>query len=321
MLSFWTVFLSAIIFGIVISDSSVDYEDDIAIEDILELVEDEPEEPAKKAFDPDPKNLDPNFKPAEDDPRNIIFNNYEDWTIQANLERMVNNTFTLHLIELKDFANHVTLRAKLPSLEILSLSAKVKKDTGLDHWNGLEKIIFCRILNELDPSKVSIRTLYHGVVAHLATFDKFDLCGFKIDRKISSNLIARIRNKRSEKDEIVNLDFLHSIFIVGALETMPEWDTTTDFLGRYILDFDIQSDDDYEHFINAVIGYYQSPIANQGELAVYKKIKNVIKSNLVQRRGEAWFRSSIRATYLTLEAVQRIKVASSVSILDKNILR
>ena len=212
-------------------------------------------------------------------------------------------------------------RAKLPTLEILSLSAKVKKETGIDHWTGLEKIIFCRVLSELDPNKVSIRTVYFGVVAHLATFDKFDSCGFKIDRKISSNLIARIRNKRSEKDEIVNSDFLHSIFIVAALETMPEWETTTNFLGRYILDFDIQTDDDYEHFINTVIAYYQSPMANQGELAVYKKIKNVIKSNLVQRRGEAWFRSSIRATYLTLEAVQRIKVASSVSILDKNILR
>ena len=102
---------------------------------------------------------------------------------------------------------------------------------------------------------------------------------------------------------------------------MPEWETTTNFLGQYILDFNIQNDEDYEHFINTVIAYYQSPMANQGELAVYKKIRNIIKLNLVQRRGEAWFRSSIRATYLTLEAVQRIKVASSVSILDKNILR
>lgn len=110
MISSRAIILWAVIFGSVTSNSSVDYEDDVAIEDILEIVEDEPEEPTKKAFDPDPKNLDPNFKPAEDDPRNIIFNNYEDWTIQANLERMVNNTFTLHLIELKDFANHVTLR-------------------------------------------------------------------------------------------------------------------------------------------------------------------------------------------------------------------
>ena len=108
--NFLTLFLWAIILGSAICEPSVDYEDDVEIEDILELVEEEPEKDSKKAFDPDPKNLDPNFKPSEDDPRNIIFNNYEDWTIQANLERMVNNTFTLHLIELKDFTNHVTLR-------------------------------------------------------------------------------------------------------------------------------------------------------------------------------------------------------------------
>ena len=128
MISSRAIILWAVIFGSVTSNSSVDYEDDVAIEDILEIVEDEPEEPTKKAFDPDPKNLDPNFKPAEDDPRNIIFNNYEDWTIQANLERMVNNTFTLHLIELKDFANHVTLRkvyiitSTLSSHKILEIS-------------------------------------------------------------------------------------------------------------------------------------------------------------------------------------------------------
>ena len=108
--NFPILFLWAILLGGVISEPSMDYEDDVEIEDILELVENEPEEESKKSFDPDPKNLDPNFKPSEDDPRNIIFNNYEDWTIQANLERMVNNTFTLHLIELKDFSNHVTLR-------------------------------------------------------------------------------------------------------------------------------------------------------------------------------------------------------------------
>jgi len=108
--NFPTLFIWTIILGSAISEPSVDYEDDVEIEDILELVEEEPEEDSKKAFDPDPKKLDPNFKPSEDDPRNIIFNNYEDWTIQANLERLVNKTFTLHLIELKDFTNHVTLR-------------------------------------------------------------------------------------------------------------------------------------------------------------------------------------------------------------------
>ena len=47
-------------------------------------------------------------------------------------------------------------RAKLPTLEMLSLSAKVKKETGIDHWTGLEKIIFCRVLSELDPSKEGV---------------------------------------------------------------------------------------------------------------------------------------------------------------------
>ena len=34
----------------------------------------------------DPKKLDPSFKPAEDDPRNIIFNNYDDWTLQVGVK-------------------------------------------------------------------------------------------------------------------------------------------------------------------------------------------------------------------------------------------
>ena len=140
--NFPTLFLWAIILGSAISEPSVDYEDDVEIEAILELVEEEPEEDSKKAFDPDPKNLDPNFKPSEDDPRNIIFNNYEDWTIQANLERMVNNTFTLHLIELKDFTNHVTLRkvfillADQISLRALLSLIFLRNESRIRHHNN-----------------------------------------------------------------------------------------------------------------------------------------------------------------------------------------
>ena len=43
---------------------------------------------------------------------------------------------------------------------MLSLSAKVKKETGIDHWTGLEKIIFCRVLSELDPSKEGFKKAY-----------------------------------------------------------------------------------------------------------------------------------------------------------------
>jgi len=85
----------------------------------------------------------------------MVFADYDDWTIQANLERFVNNTFTLHLIELKDIANHVTLGAKMPNLETIFYNSEIKKLTGYDHWKGLEKVVFCKILSNIDPNKVT----------------------------------------------------------------------------------------------------------------------------------------------------------------------
>ena len=72
----------------------------------------------------DPTKLDPDFRPAEDDPRNIIFNNYDDWTIQGNLERMINETFKLHFVQLKDLANPMLLREKLPSYQSIYYSTR-----------------------------------------------------------------------------------------------------------------------------------------------------------------------------------------------------
>ena len=141
-------------------DSEIDSNGD-GIADIIEEIYEEM----------DPKNLDPGervihlsviktyflaFKPDKDDPRNMAFNDYDDWTIQANLERFVNRTFTIHLIELKDIANHVTLGAKMPNIETLFYNSEIKKHTGYDHWKSLEKVVFCKVLINLDPVKVSV---------------------------------------------------------------------------------------------------------------------------------------------------------------------
>ena len=264
----------------------------------------------------DPGKLDPKFKPAEDDPRNIIFNNYDDWTLQAsvffleiflcyhieskacclflqkltpelqaNLEKMINETFKLHHISIKDLANPMTLQPKLPSYEHIYYSTRVKLMTGYDRWLGLEKLIMCKKLSDLDPKQTPIKHFYFGFWSIIYTFQKFDRCSFEIPPSIEGGMREHTTadHLRPYHDK-VNLDYTRAVSMLNYLDTTPYWVVATNLMADVINAF-VEYEDiedvgiaaelksmngaknySLRNIANFIKAYFTSPVANTAEL-------------------------------------------------------
>ena len=236
-----------------ISDEDIPFDENDGFD--IENFEDDANDPAK---------LDPDFRPAADDPRNIIFNNYDDWTVQANLEKMINETFKLHFIQLKDLANPMLLREKLPSYEAIYYSTRyllclvvhyyflirVKYMTGYDRWTGLEKLIICKRLADLQPLSAPIKNLYHGFWSVVHTFQKFGDCTFEIPKSIHAGIIKHLTNEDKFDDDYMNDNFMYLVSILDYLtpdkQNTHNWAEPTNFMELFVKSI-IEDDHPFEY--------------------------------------------------------------------------
>ena len=214
--------------------------------------------------------LDPNYKPEEDDPRNIIFNNYDDWTLQANVEKMINETFKLHLISLKDLANPMTMKPKLPSLETIYYSTRVKLMTGYDRWMGLDKLITCKTLSDIDPAKTPVKRLYYAFWSVVNTFQKFDSCSFTISRGIEAGIRKRVVDDEIRfKFEQFDAEFMMLVDMLVYLDSTNEWVSPTNMMADVVNGFVAYGDLDQIFpnktfelitLVNMIRAYFTSPL-------------------------------------------------------------
>merc|ERR1711892_6603 len=314
-------------------------DDDVRVEDIDELEISDEDLPFDEndGFDidnfddeaNDPTKLDPNFKPDDTDPRNIIFNNYDDWTLQANVDKMINETFRLHLVSIKDLANPMTMQQKLPSMETIYYSTRVKFMTGYDRWLGLEKLVTCKRLADVNPKSAPIKTLYHGFWSVVSTYQKFDSCSFNISRGIEAGIRKRVTDDeiRMSLDKF-DTEFCMLVDMLAYLDTTQWWVAPTNMMADVVNAF-VAFDDVGEILPNSkfelvdiasmIKAYYSSPLSNVVEVKP-ADVETYLMEQITCKRGECWF-VDMPTTQAVLEAAHLIHEKAKHAVLDKETLK
>ena len=142
--------------------------------------------------------------------------------------------------------------------------------TGYDRWTGLEKLIICKRLADLQPLSAPIRDLYYGFWSVVHTFQKFGDCSFEIPRSIHAGIIKHLTNEEKFEEEYMNDSFMQLISILDYLTpdnlNTHNWVDPTNFMEMFvksILDDDLEYTTDMKNAAKLMKAYFTSDIIIQ----------------------------------------------------------